>query len=85
MLFNSGGPHQGSFVSASGVSFRMILDFADINRSLWILPPGQSGHPGSPHYSDGIQPWLNVEYYPMYWDWGDIRANQEGTLRLTPG
>jgi len=84
VLFNSGGPHQGSFVSTGGVSFRMIIDLADINRSIWILPPGQSGHPGSPHYSDGIQPWLNQEYFPMFWDWDDIRANQEGTLQLTP-
>jgi len=84
-VFNSGGPFRGDFNATIGVSFRMIVDFADVNRAVWILPPGQSGHPGSPHYSDGIEPWLNVEYHPMLWDWNQIRANQEGTLQLIPG
>jgi len=81
-VFNTGAQYQGNFISTVGVSFRMIVDFADVNRAVWILPPGQSGHPGSPHYSDGIQPWLNVEYHPMLWDWDNIRANQEGRLEL---
>lgn len=84
-VFNSGGFYRGNFTTNTGVSFRMIVDFADVNRAVWVLPPGQSGHPGSPHYSDGIQPWLNLEYHPMLWDWDDIRAAQEGTLQLVPG
>jgi len=61
----------------------MIVDFADVNKAVWVLPPGQSGHPGSHHYSDGIKPWQNVKYYPMLWDWEHIRASQEGELQLT--
>ena len=53
--------------------------------ALWVLSPGQSGHPGSAHYGDGIRPWLNMEYHPMMWDWERIRASQEGTLWLFPG
>jgi penicillin amidase len=83
-VFNSGSAYQGNFTSNIGVSFRMIVDFADFNRSVWVLPPGQSGHPGSPHYNDGIQPWLNLEYWPMLWDWKSIRTNEEGTLQLLP-
>jgi penicillin amidase len=83
--FNTGGPIRTGFDSLVGVSFRMILDLADVSHAYWILPPGQSGHPGSPHYSDGIQPWLNMQYHPMLWDWADIRAHQEGTLELKPG
>lgn len=84
-VFASWASYQSSFTTTIGTSFRMIVDLADLNRSLWILPPGQSGHPGSPHYSDGIQPWLNLEYHHMLWDWDQIKANQEGTLELTPG
>jgi penicillin amidase len=62
----------------------MILDFSDLKHAWWVLPPGQSGHPGSPHYSDVIEPWLKVKYYPMLWDWTEIKENQEGTLRLVP-
>lgn len=84
-VFSSGTLYQGNFTATIGVSFRMIVDFADVNRAVWVLPPGQSGHPGSPHYNDGIQPWLSLEYHPMLWDWDCIRANQEGTLQLVPG
>jgi len=84
-VFNSGSSSMGNYDSNVGVSFRMILDFANLNRSVWVLPPGQSGHPGSPHYTDGIKPWLNMEYHPMLWDWEDIYANQEGLLQLMPG
>jgi len=83
-VFNTGALYQGDFTATVGVSFRMIVDLADVTRAVWVLPPGQSGHPGSPHYRDGIQPWLNLEYHPMLWDWGQIRANQEGTLELVP-
>lgn len=83
-VFNSGGPYLSSFTPTVGVSFRMLLDFADLKHGWWILPPGQSGHPGSPHYRDGIEPWLKGKYWPMLWDWQEIKSNQEGTLRLNP-
>jgi len=83
-VFNSAPGYRTGFAANMGVSFRMIVDFADVDSAVWILPPGQSGHPGSSHYSDNIQPWLNVQYHPMMWDWDRIRANQEGTLWLLP-
>jgi penicillin amidase len=83
-VFAAGANYRKDFAVAVGVSFRMIVDFNDLDRSVWVLPPGQSGHPGSLHYDDGIRPWLNMEYHPMMWDWERIRANQEGTLWLFP-
>ena len=32
--------------------FRCAYDTSDWNRSLWAVPPGPSGHPGSRHYAD---------------------------------
>ena len=83
-VFNAAPGYRTGFATNMGVSFRMIVDFADVDGAVWILPPGQSGHPGSPHYSDNIQPWLNLEYHPMLWNWDRIKANQEGTLWLLP-
>jgi len=83
-VFSAGVLYRRDFEIAVGVSFRMIVDFADLNSAVWVLPPGQSGHPGSPHYRDGIKPWQNVEYRPMLWDWDRIRSEQEGTLWLLP-
>jgi penicillin amidase len=83
-VFNAAPGYRTGFTTNTGVSFRMIVDFADVDKAVWILPPGQSGHPGSPHYCDNIQPWLNCEYHPMLWNWEHIRENQEGTLWLLP-
>ena len=71
--------------SSSGVSFRQIYDLRDLNAAQICIPPGNSGQPGSPHYSDNLERWRNVEYHPLYIDWSDIEANAEATLMLTPG
>jgi penicillin amidase len=81
-VFNAGAHYGRDFAILGGVSFRMIIDFADLDKAVWVLPPGQSGHPGSPHYADGIKPWLNLEYHPMMWNWKRIKASQEATLWL---
>ena len=69
---------------AFGVTYRQILDVADLNRSLVCLPPGNSGHPDSPHYADGLARWRAVEYHPLLVDWGDIEKAAEARLVLTP-
>jgi penicillin amidase len=67
-----------------GVSYRQILDLGDLNAGRIVIPPGNSGQPGSPHYSDNVQRWLGMEYHPMFVEWSDIEANAEAELRLTP-
>lgn len=63
-------------------SFRQIVNMGDLSRSLTITPPGQSGHLGSLHYDDLIDPWLNGEYHPMLWTREQIEGNAEGKLTL---
>ncbi|MCC7129309.1 MAG: penicillin acylase family protein [Anaerolineae bacterium] len=71
-----GGDH--TTVWASGASFhnldtsliigpvyRMIIDLADLDKSLSVLAPGQSGNPASPHYADQVSAWFNAKYHPM--------------------
>ena len=48
-------------------TYRQVVDLADLSRSVWIQPPGQSGRLGSPHYDDLAHPWLEGEYLPMLW------------------
>jgi len=66
------------------VSYRQIIDLSDLNRSVAILPGGQSGHPASRHYSDMIDAWRRVEYHPMLFDRGEIERQAEGRLTLMP-
>jgi penicillin amidase len=67
-----------------GPSLRQIVDLSDLNASRFIHTTGQSGLPTSPHYDDMTPLWLKIQYVPMWWDAGDIKANAEGTLTLTP-
>jgi penicillin amidase len=64
-------------------TFREIVDLGDLSRSLVLVPPGQSGRLGSPHYDDLIEPWLRGEYIPMLWTRDQVEAELEARLVLT--
>ncbi len=66
------------------VSYRQVFDMSDLNAAQVVIPPGNSGQPGSPHYADNLERWKNVEYHPLYVEWRDIEANAEARLALTP-
>ncbi|MDW8212651.1 MAG: penicillin acylase family protein [Roseiflexaceae bacterium] len=65
-------------------SYRQICDTADWDRSQSIQPTGQSGHPGSRHYSDFVQPWLNVQYHPMPWSRSRVEEVAASRMTLQP-
>ncbi len=60
---NPGGGLDGT---GGGASWRMIVDFADFNRSVGVYPGGQSGMPGHPHYDDWLPLWAQGKYIPLY-------------------
>ena len=64
-----------------GPSYRQICDTSDWDRSQSIHAVGQSGHPGSLHYADFVQPWLNNQYHPM--PWSRTRVEEVATSRMT--
>jgi penicillin amidase len=72
------------FSESSSPSLRQIVDLGNLNQSRFIHVSGQSGLPTHPHYDDMIDPWRNIQYVPMWWNFADIKANAEGTLTLTP-
>jgi penicillin G amidase len=43
---------EGKYYTKGGPSTRRIVDFADVENSLSVLPTGQSGNPFSKHYND---------------------------------
>ncbi|MBY0565639.1 MAG: penicillin acylase family protein [Hyphomonadaceae bacterium] len=70
-------------VHAAGM--RMIIDFADLNASRFMLAPGQSGHPRSPHYGDLAPLWAAGEYFEIRSDWTPQTAPDGAHLwRLAP-
>ena len=77
-------PHNGYDLNSFTASWRQIIDLADFNQSVGVLPSGESGHPGSRHYSDMIALWRKVEYHPMPWDREQVEAHAVGRTELAP-
>lgn len=77
-------PYRGYDVNSFTASYRQIIDLADFNRSLAVLPSGQSGHPGSRHYGDMINLWRRVDYHPLPWDREEVERHAAGRLVLQP-
>lgn len=67
-----------------GASFRMVLSAKNWENSYAVLPPGQSGHIGSPHYKDQITLWLKGELRPLLWSREQVEVYACETLRLKP-
>ncbi len=63
-------------------SCRLIMDVGEWDNSLASLPGGQSGHPASPHYQDGVEDWLNGRYHPLLFSRERIEAAAEGWILL---
>jgi penicillin amidase len=70
-------PYDGDYTGIWGASFRLLADVGSPDRSRWMHFTGQSGHPGSPHYDDLIEPWQAVRSHPF-------RQPCEHTLELSP-
>ena len=80
------GPYSpADFAALGGMSvFRYAYDPADWERSLWAVPLGASGHPGSPHFADQAEMWGRVRMAPMMYGWDRIAANAETQQALNP-
>lgn len=67
-----------------GPSIRRIIDFSTPDRSLSILPTGQSGHPFSPNYGDQTNLWLEGRYRTIYNDSTFFQRSSYQTMTLQP-
>lgn len=65
-------------------SQRMIVDLADLSRSLGIHTTGQSGHAYHPNYIDMVERWATIQYHPMLWERSQVEAGAVKHLRLIP-
>jgi penicillin amidase len=63
---------------------RAIYDLAPGATGEWIYATGQVGHPFADNYSDLLQAWRKVEYWPMSWDRPKSDPLPHKTLVLQP-
>jgi penicillin amidase len=67
-----------------GASYRMIVDFSNMSVAHHVLPTGESGQLGSPHYKDQLDLYLSGQYRSAWLERSDIEKNAKGTLFLKP-
>lgn len=73
------------FATVGGMSvFRYAYDPTNWERSLWAVPLGSSGHPGSPHFADQAEMWGQVRMAPMTYGWDRVAARAESEQTLHP-
>jgi penicillin G amidase len=95
LLNHGGGPVKGDmntvcntgsgpgWLATSGAGYRLIADLAT-NCLLAVDAQSQSGHPGSPHYSDQFPAWNSGEYHMVPLNRADVSALAVQRLRLCP-
>ena len=80
----AGYAFQDPFVMTSTSVARYVFDTSNWNQSRWIVPLGNSGNPGSRHYSDQSTLWGEVKTVPMWYDWKDIEKQCQSHQQLDP-
>ncbi|HEX9058260.1 MAG TPA: penicillin acylase family protein [Ktedonobacterales bacterium] len=65
-------------------SMRQIIDLSNFDKSLWVIPAGQSGQPFSPHYTDLLPLWDQGRYESMSYSPEAIGAATQTVLILKP-
>ncbi|MGZ8626150.1 MAG: penicillin acylase family protein, partial [Actinomycetota bacterium] len=82
---------QGGFDARHGFqavvvpSWRLVADLGDVDRSMAVLPTGQSGNPASPHWNDQAPLWIGGELRPAPVTRAAVEAAATHRLRLLPG
>lgn len=74
----------GSFDIVAGPSWRFVIDFANVDSAIMVLPAGNSGNPMSPHFFDCFERWRSGEYFTVPFTRESVEAAAASTLRLVP-
>jgi penicillin amidase len=75
-------PHvQGPSVTQS---FRAVWDVGKWEAGGIVIPQGESGEPGSPHYRDGAATWLRGTLLPLPFADAAVARDRTSTLELNP-
>ncbi|HZU91297.1 MAG TPA: penicillin acylase family protein, partial [Stellaceae bacterium] len=72
------GDARRPYRDVTGPGMRMILDFSDLSQSRFLMAPGVSEDPFSPHYRDLLADWKNFDWIVL------DRAARVATLTLLP-
>lgn len=71
-------------VNAIGSVYRLVTNFAEPDRSMVTLGPGNSGQPGSPFYGNLHERWGRNEFFPLLFTRPAVDAGTRHSLTLAP-
>jgi penicillin G amidase len=74
----------GNRDAAVGPSFRMVVDLAHPDESVWAFPVGNSGVQTSPHYHDLATDWAQGRYHRMPYSRAAVRRAAAHNLSILP-
>jgi len=84
-IWMTGSPcHEYDSPVLVGPPYRMIVDLGNLENSVGLLVPGQSGNPSSPFFDDQIDGWFNKEYHPLLYKRKVIKRKAKHRLTLIP-
>ncbi|MEU9212701.1 penicillin acylase family protein [Streptomyces sp. NPDC048415] len=63
-------------LSARGPAARYVWDLADRDHSLWVVPFGADGVPGSAHHRDQLPLWREGDLVPVTTDWNKLTKEE---------
>ena len=74
------------WTAATGAGYRLVSDLSVKPPVLLAIDAGsQSGHPGSPHYSDQFETWRAGNYHEILLARNSIGASCLTRIRIAPG
>ena len=75
----------GGFPAAVIPSWRAVYDLGDLDRSVGVLPAGNSGNPASAHWNDQAPLWVAGETHPLPFTPAAVEGASVAVARLVPG
>jgi penicillin amidase len=69
---------------ANAQSFRAVWDVGNWEAGGIVIPLGESGQPGSPHYRDLAPTWLSGTLVPLPFDDAAVARATQSSLELRP-
>ena len=79
-LLRGGDGVLGRFEARHGAGYRGVYDLADLDRSRFMIVPGESGHPWSPYAWNMLRRWAEGATIPL----GPTPDRVTATVELTP-
>ncbi|WP_328872401.1 penicillin acylase family protein [Streptomyces sp. NBC_00287] len=64
-------------LAARGPAARYVWDLADREHSLWVVPFGASGVPGTPHHRDQLPLWTRGDLVPVVTDFALLKKETD--------